>query len=114
MATKKSKEAAVEMFRAAAFEHFLALQQKENPGEFRTLDDNSILDVEVYSTGAISLDAALGVGGFQRAASSRFTVRPVAERPRLRWQLPCLPAGGLLASLTASMHCQLTGEEHGC
>ena len=66
MATKKSKEAAVEMSRAAAFDQFLAEQQKANPGEFRTLDDNSILDVEVYSTGAISLDVALGVGGLPK------------------------------------------------
>lgn len=52
--------------RAAALEQFLSSMAKDHPGELRTLDDDSVADVEVFPTGAISLDVALGVGGLPR------------------------------------------------
>jgi recombination protein RecA len=52
--------------RAAALEDFLSAMEKDRPGEVRTLDDDSVLDVEVIPTGAISLDVALGVGGLPK------------------------------------------------
>lgn len=66
MASKKDKAVDMDATRADAFAQFLAEQQKANPGEFRTLDDDSVVDVEVYSTGAISLDVALGIGGLPK------------------------------------------------
>ena len=62
-AKKNDKDNAIDLARSEFFAQFLAETEKTNPGEFRTLDDNSIIDVETYSTGAISLDVALGVGG---------------------------------------------------
>lgn len=67
MPTKKNdKDNAIDLARSEFFAQFLAETEKTNPGEFRTLDDNSIIDVETYSTGAISLDVALGVGGLPK------------------------------------------------
>jgi recombination protein RecA len=56
----------IDAARAAALESFLSTMDKDRPGEVRTLDDNSALDVEVIPTGAISLDVALGVGGLPK------------------------------------------------
>lgn len=52
--------------RAAAFDAFLSQQSKDRPGELHTLDDTSVMNVDVIPTGAISLDVALGVGGIPR------------------------------------------------
>lgn len=51
---------------AKALDDFLASMEKDQPGEVRTLDDDSVLDVDVIPTGALSLDVALGVGGLPR------------------------------------------------
>ena len=47
---------------------------------------DAIVPVSVISTGSISLDAALGVGGFLAAASMKFSDRslPVKRRSRCR------------------------------
>jgi recombination protein RecA len=62
----KKKTAEQESARADAFEHFLNQQAKDSVRAIR-LDDNSIEDnVVAIPTGAISLDVALGCGGFPR------------------------------------------------
>jgi len=53
--------------RADEFEKFLAKMAKEKPGEVVRLDDeNAMGDIVSIPTGAISLDVALGCGGFPR------------------------------------------------
>jgi hypothetical protein len=45
-------------------------------------------DLQIIGSGSVSLDIALGVGGFPRGASSRCTVRRARARPRS----PCTPS----------------------
>jgi recombination protein RecA len=54
----------IENARAAAFDSFLGTQKRKDPGNVLRLSDPGILGVEVVSTGAISLDVAIGAGGF--------------------------------------------------
>jgi recombination protein RecA len=62
----KKNTAASDLVRADAFDSFLAQMSKDNVHAVR-LDDDSIADnVVAISTGAISLDVALGCGGFPR------------------------------------------------
>jgi len=59
--------AAKEQARADQFNKFLAEMAKEKPGEVMRLDDDaSRHDIVAIPTGAISLDVALGCGGFPR------------------------------------------------
>jgi len=61
------KSSANEAARAEAFEAFLAEQAKERPNEVLRLDDDAAgRDVVAIPTGALSLDVALGCGGFPR------------------------------------------------
>lgn len=57
---------AVEEGRAAALDAFLGQMNKERPNEVLRLSDSSRLRVDVVPTGAISLDVAIGAGGFPR------------------------------------------------
>ena len=58
-------QASKEEAKAAAFEEFMKDQGKRAPGEVLLLSDDSIgTHVPSVSTGAISLDVALGCGGF--------------------------------------------------
>lgn len=57
-------DATLEDVRAKAFEQFLRTTGRQRPGEIQRLSEPGILDVEVVPTGAISLDVALGAGGF--------------------------------------------------
>jgi recombination protein RecA len=68
MATKKSAKlaAAVDGERAEALSAFLAQMHKENPGEVMRLNDSTRVSIDVVPTGAISLDVAIGAGGFPR------------------------------------------------
>ena len=67
MSPKKPVTAEIEETRAAAFQKFLTKMDKERPHEILRLDDESILEGAVgIPTGAISLDLALGCGGFPR------------------------------------------------
>jgi recombination protein RecA len=52
--------------RASGLQAFLSLMEKDRPGEVRALSDDSVVDVEVFPTGAISLDVALGTGGLPK------------------------------------------------
>jgi recombination protein RecA len=63
---KKQISAAGEDARSQQFEAFLRDMAKEKPGEVILLGDNTGADVQAVPTGAISLDVALGVGGFPR------------------------------------------------
>lgn len=63
---KNTQRAAVDQSRADAFKQFLNQMEKERPGQVRLLGDTSGLDVDAVPTGAISLDVALGVGGFPK------------------------------------------------
>ena len=59
--------ASIEMARAEAFGSFMKSMEKTHPGEVRLLSDSSFnTNIEVVSTGAISLDVALGCGGFPK------------------------------------------------
>jgi recombination protein RecA len=59
--------AANEAARAEQFNKFLSQMAKEKPGEVVRLDDDAAgHDIVAISTGAISLDVALGAGGFPR------------------------------------------------
>lgn len=60
--TKSSNDFA----RSAQFEAFLHEMAKERPGEVMLLGQNATGGIESISSGAISLDVALGVGGFPR------------------------------------------------
>jgi recombination protein RecA len=63
---KSSNDVDVESARTAQFEAFLRDMAKSRPGEVVRLGDNGGVDVEAIPSGAISLDVALGVGGFPR------------------------------------------------
>lgn len=52
--------------RAAALDSFVDTMNKDHPGSAMILGQETGLDVDVIPTGAISLDVALGVGGFPR------------------------------------------------
>ena len=65
-AKKTTKAAEADDARADALGAFLGQMAKDKPGEVRKLSDDSVLDVEVFATGAISLDLALGIGGLPR------------------------------------------------
>lgn len=69
MATKSKNvtQAAVEEGRAAALDTFLNQMQKERPNEVLRLNDpGARVNIDVIPTGAISLDVAIGAGGFPR------------------------------------------------
>ena len=65
--TKNNVRAAVEAGRASALDNFLSTMQKERPNEVLRLDDpGARVNIDVVPTGAISLDLAIGAGGFPR------------------------------------------------
>jgi recombination protein RecA len=65
--TKNTNKAAVEQSRASALDSFLSSMQKERPNEVLRLNDpGARVNIEVVPTGAISLDVAIGAGGFPR------------------------------------------------
>jgi recombination protein RecA len=65
--TKNTTRAAAEAGRAAALDNFLSNMQKERPNEVLRLDDpGARVNIDVVPTGAISLDVAIGAGGFPR------------------------------------------------
>lgn len=69
MATKSKNitKAAVEEGRAAALDNFLNQMKKERPNEVLRLNDpGARVNIDVVPTGAISLDVAIGAGGFPR------------------------------------------------
>lgn len=63
---RKSASVGTELARGEQFEAFLKEMEKDRPGEVVLLDANTGSDIEAIPTGAISLDVALGVGGFPR------------------------------------------------
>jgi len=65
--TKDNKEMSVEEAKKQALKLTLEkLDKTYGKGTVRALGDNPVEDVEVYSTGSIGLDAALGVGGYPK------------------------------------------------
>ena len=69
MATKKKTAvplAAVDESRAEALNAFLGGMAKEKPGAVNRLNDAVKTNIDVVPTGAISLDVAIGAGGFPR------------------------------------------------
>jgi recombination protein RecA len=66
MAKKATVTAQIERARSAQFEDFLKEMSKDRPGEVMLLGENGGTDVDAVPSGAISLDVALGVGGFPR------------------------------------------------
>jgi len=63
----KNKELSVEEQKREALKLTLAkLDKAYGKGTVRALGDSPVEDVEVYSTGSIGLDAALGVGGYPK------------------------------------------------
>lgn len=60
----KITTATLDEARSSAFEKFLGAQNRKDPGNVLRLSNPGILGVEVVPTGAISLDAAIGAGGF--------------------------------------------------
>ena len=68
MATKKSSASAIaaDQTRAEALDSFLSTMSKERPNEVLRLNDSSRTNIDVVPTGAISLDVAIGAGGFPK------------------------------------------------
>ena len=65
--TKSDKEVSIEDQKREALKLTLAkLDKVYGKGTVRALGDNPVEDVEVFSTGSIGLDAALGVGGYPK------------------------------------------------
>ena len=65
--TKDNKEMSVEEAKKQALKLTLEkLDKTYGKGTVRALGDNPVEDGEVYSTGSIGLDAALGVGGYPK------------------------------------------------
>lgn len=62
----KTKSSSNEFARSAQFEAFLQEMAKDRPGEVTLLGQSAGGDIEAIPSGAISLDVALGVGGFPR------------------------------------------------
>lgn len=52
--------------RGAALEAFLQQTSKDSPGAVLRLSDNTKVNIKVIPTGAVSLDLAIGAGGFPR------------------------------------------------
>lgn len=52
--------------RGASLEAFLQQTSKDNPGAVLRLSDNTKVNIKVIPTGAVSLDLAIGAGGFPR------------------------------------------------
>ena len=64
---KNDKELSLQDQKKEALKLTLAkLDKTYGKGIVRALGDNPIEDVEVYSSGSIALDAALGVGGYPK------------------------------------------------
>lgn len=72
MATAKSKKLetktiiSAEDERSDALSSFLGQMSKDRPGSVMRLNDNNKVNIDVIPTGAISLDVAIGAGGFPR------------------------------------------------
>lgn len=67
MAKTPKSSADTEEAKVHAFDAFLAQMAKEHPGEVLRLDDEGArVNIAVIPTGAISLDVAIGAGGFPR------------------------------------------------
>jgi recombination protein RecA len=83
---------------ADALGSFLSEMDKDRPGEVRRLDDERSLDVEVYSTGAISLDVALGIGGLPRGRIVEIFGSPGSGKTTvaLATAVNCQRAGGVI------------------
>jgi recombination protein RecA len=64
--TPATQAASKDDARASGLQAFLSQMEKDRPGEVRALSDESVIDVEVFPTGAISLDVALGTGGLPK------------------------------------------------
>jgi recombination protein RecA len=65
--TKNVFKAAAEEGRAAALDSFLNQMQKDRPNQVLRLNDpGARVNIDVVPTGAISLDVAIGAGGFPR------------------------------------------------
>lgn len=75
MATDKDREKALE----TALAH---IDRQFGKGSVMRLGSEERAPVDVIQTGSVALDAALGVGGFPAAASSRSTDRSRQERRR--------------------------------
>lgn len=74
--------------RAKALEAVMAqIDKNYGKGAVMRLGDKEITKTEVISTGAIALDAALGIAVCPAVASSRFTVPSPPVRPPLRCTL---------------------------
>lgn len=52
--------------RSEALNSFLGQMSKDRPGSVMKLNDNTKVNIDVVSTGVISLDVAIGAGGFPR------------------------------------------------
>lgn len=52
--------------RAGALEAFLQQMSKESPGSVLRLSDNTRVQIDTIPTGAVSMDLAIGAGGFPR------------------------------------------------
>jgi recombination protein RecA len=95
MAKKNSSTANADAATADVLGSFLAEMERERPGEVRLLDDDRALDVEVFPTGALTLDLALGVGGLPRGRIVEIYGSPGSGKTTL--------------ALATAVHCQAAG-----
>ena len=90
ISTKRQRRRADD--KAKALDTALAQIKKQfGEGAVMRLGQNSALNVEAISTGSLSLDLALGIGGLPRAESWRFMGRNPLVRPP--WPLHCIAEG---------------------
>ena len=74
--------------RQKALDNTLAhLEKTFGKGAIMRLGDNANMNVEAISTGSLSLDMALGIGGISRAG---VLLRFVGRSPPVRRRLPCM------------------------
>jgi hypothetical protein len=82
------------------------IERSFGKGSVMRLGDKKSMDIEAVSTGSLGLDIALGIGGFRKAGSSRFSGRKA--RARRRWRCIASPkrrrTGASAPSLTPSTH----------
>jgi len=64
--TKDTSKKDIDSAEVDALESFLSLMSKEKPNQVLRLNDSSKTNIAVVPTGAISLDVAIGAGGFPR------------------------------------------------
>ena len=89
--------------KAQVLDRFLADMSREKPGEVRVMSDTAAGDVASIPTGAISLDIALGCGGFPRGRMIELYGQEASGKTSLALSVAasCQAAGGAVGFIDA-------------